>query len=175
MVINCVLWSVYGVLIVDWVVLSVNTYGVFKGWEYATTYYALAAAEGKRIETVRLQALLATCFTLVVLGSTAFSRQSAPLGLTASVMSVAMFAAPLSVMLHVIRTGSASALSYTTSLAMMIASGSWTLYGLLVVNNTAVWVPNALGFALALAQQSLIAKYPASKAVVSLDQDARTV
>ncbi|KAH7301733.1 hypothetical protein KP509_23G039500 [Ceratopteris richardii] len=101
------------------------------------------------------------CFGLIIV-VTIFvlpeGRKAFFVGTLAAVLNTAMYAAPLSIMRHVIVTKSVAAMPFLLSLCTFFNSCFWAVYGFLK-KDTFIIIPNILGVILAAAQLVLYAYY----------------
>ena len=75
------------------------------------------------------------------------SKVTTLLGYVCTVFNVAMYASPLCVVRHVIRTRSVAAMPLLLTLGMGLCSASWTVYAILV-HDDFILIPNAIGLVL---------------------------
>lgn len=150
--INSLIWTVYGVMKKDISLMIPNLSGVFVGILCVIAYQLNA--------TVSLWKNYAVVTGLAALlgGLTKFNMVNS-VGLLGCLLSIVLAASPLSVIKTVIEKKSTASLPFPTSFATWLNGLSWGLYGLLVVNDPLVYLPNAVGLMLATVQLSLFAKY----------------
>lgn len=74
-------------------------------------------------------------------------------------MTVCFFAAPLTVLMHVIKTKSAESLPLPLIATSFIVSLEWLIYGI-IISDPFIQLPNFLGCLLSLSQLSLFVCYP---------------
>ena len=81
---------------------------------------------------------------------------SPALGTVAAALNIVMYAAPLSVAMHVIRTRSVAHMPLLLTLAQSACTASWLAYSMCVAD-AAIFVPNVVGVALAVVQLGVYA------------------
>lgn len=84
------------------------------------------------------------------------------IGWVADLFSLAVFAAPLSELMMIVRTKSTESLSFSFALTCWLSAACWSVYGVLV-GDVNILLPNALGFMLTCIQLSLFVLYPNNK------------
>lgn len=80
-------------------------------------------------------------------------------GLLCCTVTVLFFAAPLTLLFHVVRVKNSESMPFPLIAATLFVSLQWVIYGILV-DDTFVVVPNFLGALLSAAQLSLFFIYP---------------
>ncbi|XVF30924.1 hypothetical protein REPUB_Repub16aG0101100 [Reevesia pubescens] len=80
------------------------------------------------------------------------------MGWICAVYNIAVFASPLSIMSHVIRTKSVEHMSFSLSFFLTLCATMWFSYGFLV-KDFYIALPNVLGFLLGIAQMILYVTY----------------
>lgn len=81
------------------------------------------------------------------------------LGKLSCIISILLSASPLSVVRTVIKEKSTASLPFFTSLFIWFASALWTFYGVFIVHDPILIIPNALSLFLATLQLSLFVIY----------------
>nr|XP_023409807.1 sugar transporter SWEET1 isoform X4 [Loxodonta africana] len=84
------------------------------------------------------------------------------LGLFCSVFTISMYFSPLADLANVIKTQSTQRLSYSLTIATLLSSASWTLYGFRL-RDLYIMVPNLPGIFTSLIRLWLFRKYPQEK------------
>ncbi|KAH9324699.1 hypothetical protein KI387_004877, partial [Taxus chinensis] len=157
---NCSLWLLYGMPFVkphSTLILTVNGTGFALELFYLTIFLRFASKEIK-VKTMKIFLPMAIIYTtLVVIAMTAMKTYRARqlLAGTASVLvSIAMYASPLSVMGLVIRTKSVEYMPLLLSVFNLMNAIVWASYSL---------VPSGVGCLLAIVQLTVYAMYRNSK------------
>ncbi|XP_051849846.1 sugar transporter SWEET1 isoform X1 [Antechinus flavipes] len=111
------------------------------------------------LQTAALLGLLLlgyTYFQLLVPDWTSRLRQ---LGLFCSIFTISMYLSPLADLAKIIQTKSTQCLSFSLTVATLLASASWTLYGL-HLRDLYIMVPNIPGILTSLVRLGLFWQYP---------------
>ncbi|KAJ1526800.1 hypothetical protein ONE63_008371 [Megalurothrips usitatus] len=159
---SCSLWLRYGTLIEDPTITLVNTIGAFLHFSYLTIYIS----HSKSQVGILKQVTPALLFLLLVLFYTYYLEENVDIikfhvGLIASAITIAFFAAPLTKLMHVIRYRSVECLPFPMIAASFLVSAQWLLYGF-ILNDPFITVPNSLGCFLSFVQLMLFFIYPTS-------------
>ncbi|XP_004714712.1 sugar transporter SWEET1 [Echinops telfairi] len=158
--VNNLSWLSYGVLKGDWTLISVNAVGAVLQTLYILAYLHYCP---------RKQALLlqtATLLVVLLLGYGYFwlmvpdpVTRLQQLGLFCSVFTISMYLSPLADLAKVIQTQSTQRFSYPLTIATLLTSASWSLYGLRL-RDPYIMVPNLPGIFTSLIRLWLFWKYP---------------
>nr|CAD7444026.1 unnamed protein product [Timema bartmani] len=166
LVTRCSLWLRYGFFIRDNSLILVNTFGASLQLAYVITYYLYCVKK-----SLVCRQMFTACTVLVV--TLAYSEYETDLlvakyrvGLLCCFVTIIFFAAPLTMLAHVIRVKSAETLPFSLILATFVVSAQWFLYGFLL-NDFFIQVPNALGTALSAFQLSLFVIYRSDSSATS--------
>jgi len=164
MAVNCTLWSTYGFLVAhgtsqicDWTITLPNLSGLALGCVYSYFYqkYCPPGAFNKY--------LLGGGAVFLTLGGASAVLDPLMLkdavGYTAAAAAVVLMASPLATIKTVIEEKSTAALPLIPSIAVLCNASTWTCYGLLVVHDPVIWVPNGLGLTAGLVQMGCYATY----------------
>ncbi|MQL80656.1 hypothetical protein Taro_013090 [Colocasia esculenta] len=142
-------------------ILAINGIGCFIETVYIALFLVFAPRKA-RIATVKLLVLLnvvaygaIVCLTLLLLKR---STRVHVIGWINVGFSVSVFAAPLGVMRHVIRTRSVDSLPFNLSCFLTVSAIVWFAYGFLI-GDPYVAAPNVLGFLFGVAQIVLYIVY----------------
>ena len=171
MALNCTIWSLYGVILRDWVPLvASNVIGVSAGAFALTTFHRFAPREQRAVTANYGVGLIGTAAVLLVgcrdalvgghasgVGSAAQAAtagQEKMLGSLGVVICVLMFASPLVAVRDVLRSRSTAGMSVAATMGSLACTSLWSLYGL-IVNDIFIWGPNGCGLLLSLLQLSL--------------------
>eukprot|EP01065_Artemidia_motanka_P013145 TRINITY_DN17249_c0_g1_i1.p1 TRINITY_DN17249_c0_g1~~TRINITY_DN17249_c0_g1_i1.p1 ORF type:complete len:294 (+),score=60.00 TRINITY_DN17249_c0_g1_i1:126-1007(+) len=147
---NCFLWLAYAALSgMTATVLFGNTPGLVLGLWYSFTYSTL---KPKGADVSAAVALAATTVA-VVAGSVALlpaEQARLVMGTYGCGVAVAQYSGPLSVLRSVTRTQSTAALSFPLTLAAIVNCVLWGSFGLFVLDDPFMYVPNAAGLSIQL-------------------------
>ena len=97
--------------------------------------------------------ILLVAFYLAFLGKIYF------LGLVGVCLSVILMGSPLATLHTVIKERSTNSLPFLTSATTFLNALSWTLYGVIEVNDPILYIPNIIGLLLATVQLCLFVVY----------------
>jgi len=149
-----VIWVIYGYLIRSVVLIGVNFFGALLSLYYCMIFLALSDEVKRRqqltlfgISLLLLEGLITVIYFDGDLGVVV-------LGVCASVLNVAVCAAPLVQLREIIRTRSVENLSLQFACASVASGLIWTVFGVLIADLN-VAISNALAFVFALVQVML--------------------
>ncbi|XP_024377763.1 bidirectional sugar transporter SWEET4 [Physcomitrium patens] len=161
---NCLLWVVYGLPVVEFQVLvvTINAAGCFIEFLFLTLY--LLNAEKKiRMKVMKLLMLVLVSFiavTVLVLELIEDKKKrKTVIGTLCAVFAVGMYASPLSIMRMVIQTRSVKYMPFLLSLFNFINGLVWFGYAFIGGVDIYIAIPNGLGAASGIAQLALYAFY----------------
>jgi solute carrier family 50 protein (sugar transporter) len=183
MAVNCMTWVSYGIVVNEYAIYISNGIGLTAAILFIGMYLGASTPEARKKRAPSVLATLVVCAAIGVIAYT--TRSTFFLGLLGAICGVCLFAAPLSIVAHVIRTRSTADMSFPFSLIAAFTTLSWVLYGYEIMDMF-VLVPNALALILVIIQLSLFAFFcnprdplPAAKAAAagglsfpSLDRDS---
>ncbi|KAK3135519.1 hypothetical protein QOZ80_5BG0419920 [Eleusine coracana subsp. coracana] len=161
---NCLLSAWYGLPFVspnNILVSTINGAGSAIEVVYVVIFLVFASSRKTRLRMLGLASGVAAVFTMVVLVSLlALHGQGRKVfcGLAATICSICMYASPLSIMRHVVKTKSVEFMPFLLSLAVFLCGTSWFVYGLLG-RDPFVTIPNGCGSFLGAVQLVLYAIY----------------
>ncbi|KAI9183071.1 putative SWEET sugar transporter [Blastocladiella emersonii ATCC 22665] len=161
MFINCTLWTKYGVLLPDSVIVTVNATGLALSVVYLAVYY-VHTQERDAMENKLLATALIVYPILIYSQFATLDAATRHVGLLACLGTVVMFGSPLASLGRVIAAKNASSMSLTSMVMSLVTSFLWTWYGALVGDSNIV-VPNGLGLVLAVASLGVFAYYGRSE------------
>nr|XP_014085444.1 sugar transporter SWEET1 isoform X3 [Bactrocera oleae] len=81
------------------------------------------------------------------------------MGLVCSIVTVCFFAAPLTMLIHVIRVKNSESLPFALIVMTFLVSVQWVIYGV-IISDTFIQIPNFLGCLLSMLQLCLFVVYP---------------
>ncbi|XP_054507214.2 sugar transporter SWEET1 isoform X2 [Agelaius phoeniceus] len=155
---NNLSWLGYGCLKGDGTVITVNAIGAALQTLYILVYlYYSPAKRPVLLQVLLLLAVVVTgCgyFTILVDTGTRLTH----LGLFCSVFTISMYLSPLADLAKVIRSKSTRLLSFPLTVTTLVASSSWTLYGL-QLHDPYITVPNVPGIVTSLVRFWLFQRY----------------
>ncbi|XP_077012470.1 sugar transporter SWEET1 isoform X1 [Tamandua tetradactyla] len=158
--VNNLSWLSYGVLKGDSTLIVVNTVGAVLQTLYILVY--LHYCPRKHAVLLQTTALLGVLllgygyFWLLVPDLEARLQQ---LGLFCSVFTISMYLSPLTDLAKVIQTKSTHRLSFSLTIATLLTSASWTLYGFRL-RDPYIMVPNVPGILTSFIRLWLFWKFP---------------
>ncbi len=176
---NFLIWNAYGLITRNPIVFVQNLLGVCMASFYLyRLYYCKHLAPEHKVRpallllvlthlswqhhmTVGVGAILTIIFIIGVLFKLEMLNVSL-IGWVADLFSLAVFAAPLSELMMIVRTKSTESLSFSFALTCWLSAACWSVYGVLV-GDVNILLPNALGFMLTCLQLSLFVLYPNKK------------
>ncbi|XP_005411632.1 PREDICTED: sugar transporter SWEET1 isoform X3 [Chinchilla lanigera] len=153
-------WLSYGVLKGDGTLIIVNAVGAVLQTLYILAY--LHYCPQKRIVLLQTATLLGVLlmgygyFWLLMPDDEARLQQ---LGLFCSVFTISMYLSPLADLAKVIQTKSTHRLSFSLTIATLLTSASWSLYGFRL-RDLYIMVPNLPGILTSFIRLWLFWKYP---------------
>ncbi|XP_023069690.1 sugar transporter SWEET1 isoform X11 [Piliocolobus tephrosceles] len=153
-------WLSYGALKADGILIVVNTVGAALQTLYILAY--LHYCPRKRVVLLQTATLLGVLllgygyFWLLVPNPEARLQQ---LGLFCSVFTISMYLSPLADLAKVIQTKSTQCLSYPLTIATLLTSASWCLYGFRL-RDPYIMVSNFPGIVTSFIRFWLFWKYP---------------
>ncbi|XP_030147430.4 sugar transporter SWEET1 isoform X2 [Taeniopygia guttata] len=155
---NNLSWLGYGCLKGDGTVITVNAIGAALQTLYILVYlYYSPAKRPVLLQVLLLLAVVVTgCgyFSMLVDAGTRLTR----LGLFCSVFTISMYLSPLADLAKVVRSKSTRCLSFPLTVTTLVASSSWTLYGL-QLHDPYITVPNVPGILTSLVRFWLFQRY----------------
>eukprot|EP00669_Euglena_mutabilis_P007134 TRINITY_DN2516_c0_g1_i1.p1 TRINITY_DN2516_c0_g1~~TRINITY_DN2516_c0_g1_i1.p1 ORF type:complete len:251 (+),score=65.43 TRINITY_DN2516_c0_g1_i1:26-754(+) len=161
MILNCVVWALYGSRITDAAIFFPNTVGICVATLTLTAFSRNLETEKRRsftwmaVGAVVVAGALATWFFFLL------SPQDATpcMGAAGAALSISMFASPFATMQQVIAEKNSASLPLPMILASAVNCALWTTYGALI-GNLNVLIPNAAGLCFSVVQLGLVAAYP---------------
>uniref|UniRef100_A0A7C8YTT4 Bidirectional sugar transporter SWEET n=2 Tax=Opuntia streptacantha TaxID=393608 RepID=A0A7C8YTT4_OPUST len=159
---SCMLWIYYALLKGNNILLiTINTAGIVIETIYIAIFITYAPKQAK-ISTLKLLLLLNFCgFCAIVLLCHYLVKGDARVevfGWICVAFSISVFAAPLSIMMKVIRTKSVEYMPFNLSLCLTLTAVIWFTYGMLKKDRY-ITLPNVGGFIFGVAQMILYGIY----------------
>ncbi|XP_029791900.1 sugar transporter SWEET1 [Suricata suricatta] len=158
--INNLGWLSYGALKGDGTLIFVNATGAVLQTLYISVY--LHYCPRKRpvlLQTVTLLGVLVLGFGYFWLLVPSPEARLQQLGLFCSTFTISMYLSPLADLAKVIQTKSTQRLSFSLTIATLLTSTSWTLYGF-QLRDPYIMVPNIPGILTSFVRLWLFWKYP---------------
>ncbi|XP_047421059.1 sugar transporter SWEET1 isoform X2 [Sciurus carolinensis] len=158
--INNLSWLSYGVLKGDGTLIVVNAVGAVLQTLYILVY--LHYSPQKRavlLQTATLLGVLLIGYGYFWLLVPDLEAQLQQLGLFCSVFTISMYLSPLADLAKVIQTKSTQCLSFSLTIATLLTSSSWSLYGFRL-KDPYIMVPNLPGILTSFIRLWLFWKYP---------------
>jgi solute carrier family 50 protein (sugar transporter) len=150
--VNCFIWSLYGRMEKSDSILYPNLSGLFVGTFCVTIFHQFTPQKPwKMYGVIMIIAFICMYWNRV--------GDSKSLGLMGCVLSIVVSGSPLAVIRTVIKDKSTASLPFFTSIITWINNLSWVLFGLVVVHDPYIYVPNILGFVLSSLQMILFLIY----------------
>ncbi|OIW18953.1 hypothetical protein TanjilG_09147 [Lupinus angustifolius] len=166
---SSMLWLYYAYLKTDAILLvTINSIGCAIEIIYITMYIVYAPKTSRSLTIKLFMAMNVGTFTLIPLISY-FALPSSSLrvkvvGWICVSVSVSVFAAPLSIVAHVIRTKSVEFMPFWLSFFLTLSAIMWFAYGAFL-KDICIAIPNVLGFTLGLLQMLLYVIYKKGPAI----------
>ncbi|XP_067634170.1 sugar transporter SWEET1 [Eurosta solidaginis] len=153
------LWLYYGILTNEHSVILVNSIGIMLFLCYTIIYYMFSVSKKSYLK----QFFIVLC----IQGATWYYTNSIDLdaekvrvmGFICCVITVCFFAAPLTMLCHVMRTKNSESLPFPLIAMTFLVSVQWVIYGV-IISDTFIQIPNFLGCLLSLLQLCLFVIYP---------------
>lgn len=126
------MWLKYGTLTNERTVILVNIIGTFLFFVYTLTYYVFTVNKKsilKQFSIVSLILVLASFYTQYELNA---EQATQTIGVLCCAVTVVFFAAPFTMLQHVIRVKNCESLPFPLILATFIVSLEWFVYGVLI-------------------------------------------
>ncbi|RZC53095.1 hypothetical protein C5167_011945 [Papaver somniferum] len=151
---NTSLWTYYGLLKPDGLLITVNGAGAALQVIYVTLFIIYAPKDSK-IKHLKLVGILNVGFygavLLITLLAAHGSLRLTIVGFIGAGLTLGMYGAPLAVMKNVIVTKSVEYMPFWLTFFLFLNGGVWTVYSVLV-KDFFIGVPNAIGFVLGSVQ-----------------------
>lgn len=150
---NCIIWTLYGLLKNDPIVLVPNGIGVITGG-ICTLVYNFYNKEKTPVKVYTTSLVIS-----LVAFYLALQKEWQILGSIGCVLAVAVSGSPLATIKTVIKEKSTAALPLSISLMTWLNCISWSAYGLLMANDVMIYGPNLLGLVLSSFQMLMFILY----------------
>nr|CAB3266296.1 sugar transporter SWEET1 [Phallusia mammillata] len=166
--VNNVSWIIYGQMTNNFTVLFVNVVGSSLQSIYMAVHTFYCDSKKKQV-TQSLTAGLCVFvgWIVVTYGFESLSVSINITGFVCCIITILMFASPLAEINTVITEQSTARISFPLTVASFLCGGSWTLFGMLLGDSFIV-VPNALGVVTSVIRFFLFHKYPSKSQVLPM-------
>ena len=151
--VNCVIWTLYGILKNDFTVLVPNVLGILCGLFCVFIYHKYSSGLHKGKEYMISAGIV--IFALILYASNAANF----IALLGCVFAVILMGSPLATLKIVIETQNTDSMPFGTSLMAFCNSLSWSMYGLLISGDVFIYGPNLVGVAITSVQMLLFIQY----------------
>eukprot|EP01039_Chlorochromonas_danica_P003937 gene3938-4305_t len=164
LLVNCVIWTLYGILKKDNTVFFPNALGILVGL-FGTSIYTTYSGAKDGLNTFFIIAAI----VLSAAGVAYMINDAGMLGGMGCFLAIVLMGSPLATLRTVVRDRSTASLPFGISLMTWGNALCWTLYGFLVADDIMLYGPNSVGLLLASIQMALFAIYgfPAQKCVTT--------
>ena len=152
LLVNCIVWSLYGWLKQDFTVFAPNFSGILVSVFCIYSFNKYNVTNQSKQHTISF-------LIIVIVVVLANRNEFDTIGTIGCVLSIIVSGSPLAVIKTVIIEKSTTSMPFTTSLVMWINNMSWTAYGYLVAEDVLIYGPNALSLLLSSLQLSLFVVY----------------
>ncbi|XP_036330589.1 sugar transporter SWEET1 [Rhagoletis pomonella] len=152
-------WLRYGLLTGERSVALVNVIGIFLFLCYTMVYYVFSV--NKKSYMRQFGFVLCILFGVWYYTDSieADAEKIRVMGLICCIITVCFFAAPLTMLVHVIRMKNSESLPFPLIAMTFLVSVQWVIYGV-IISDTFIQIPNFLGCLLSLLQLCLFVVYP---------------
>ncbi|KAK2636860.1 hypothetical protein Ddye_031652 [Dipteronia dyeriana] len=147
--------------------ITINSFGCVIETIYIVMFIAYAPIENRKLAIKILFIMNIGAFTLILLTTQFFlkgNQQVIVIGWICVAFSVCVFAAPLSIVAHVIRTKSVEFMPFNLSFCLTVSAIMWFGYGI-SLKDICIAIPNVIGFVLGLVQMILYVIYKNIRAI----------
>ncbi|GLJ19393.1 hypothetical protein SUGI_0349410 [Cryptomeria japonica] len=173
---NCCLWLLYGSPFVkphSTLLLTINGAGFVLEIFYLVSFLTFATKQQK-VKTVRLAIAMMVAFVTVVAVTIyalhTYSARQLVAGTLGVILSIVMYASPLSVVGDVIRTKSVKYMPFLVSLFSTLNALVWSAYSLMA-RDIFIAVPNGIGFLLGITQLVVYFIYRTSEPILPISSE----
>jgi len=156
---SCSLWLTYGKLTNERSVVIVNTVGSILFLSYTVVYYVFTVSKSSFLKQFFMSLLTLLLTIVYVQYEDDIDKAIQVMGLLCCFVTVIFFAAPLTMLLHVIKIKNAESLPFPLILSNFFVSLEWFVYGCLI-KDAFLQITNFLGCVLSGAQLLLFIIYP---------------
>ncbi|XP_057871473.1 bidirectional sugar transporter SWEET1a isoform X2 [Cryptomeria japonica] len=173
---NCCLWLLYGAPFVkphSILLLTINGAGFVLEIFYLLSFLTFALKQ-KKVKTTRLAIAMTVAFVMVVVVTIyalhTYNVRQLLVGTLGVILSIVMYASPLSVVGDVIRTKSVKYMPFLVSLFTTLNALVWSAYSV-IAKDIFIAVPNGIGFLLGVIQLVVYLIYRSSEPVLPVSTE----
>lgn len=156
---SCCMWLRYGFLLEDTSIIIVNTIGATLQLAYIVTFYFFTITKSVVVKQMLVVITALTVLMCYTQYETDFETVKFYVGFVASLMTILFFAAPLTMLAHVLRVKSVESLPFPMIAMTFVGSALWLMYGYLL-GDQFIQIPNILGCLICGFELSLFLIYP---------------
>jgi solute carrier family 50 protein (sugar transporter) len=156
-------WAAYGLLLNNPAIWLPNIPALVLGAYYSYTFAKFAPAGAnwlpstKGVHAVGVAAIFAGTTAAALTLDTATAVNA--LGILGDGIVIAMFGGPLIAIKTVLSEKSTRSLPFAFTIASFVNCALWSTYGIAVIHDPYIWIPNVLGLASSIAQLGLFARF----------------
>lgn len=158
-----VVWIVYGVLLGNPAIWTPNLCAMVLGFYYWYVYHRHCPPAANWLPCGRKHHVAAFLATATICSASAFLLPTASalivLGLTGNVMTMAMFAGPLTALRTVVQDRSTRAMPFGFTVAVNINCNLWFFYAYFFLDDPFIYLQDGVGLLLTTVQLALFARY----------------
>jgi len=158
MMANGFLWMGYGSMTMDWTIITPNATGFLAGAYYSYNFNKHNSGQFD-LTPYKVGTLGSMLAVSGVIAATDPATAKGILGYAGCLVCVAMLSGPLTVMKEVLETKSTKSLPAPMAVATVLNCTLWSSFGLFIIDDPFIYVPNLLGLGSGLTQCALIAKF----------------
>lgn len=159
---SSMLWLYYGLIQTNTIfIVSINAFGCVIEIIYCIMYIAYATKDARKLTIKLFTVLNVVSFVLIFLivqFAIPENHRVQVLGWICTSLSISVFAAPLSIVVRVVKTKSVEFMPFNLSLFLTLSAVVWFLYGF-VKRDICIFLPNVVGFILGIIQMVLYGYY----------------
>ncbi|XP_030387027.1 sugar transporter SWEET1 [Scaptodrosophila lebanonensis] len=157
---SCSFWLRYSVLTNEQCIVLVNIIGSTLFLVYTLVYYVFTV--NKRAYVKQFAVVVAILVTVIFYTNQLENDREKMIhvtGIICCIVTVCFFAAPLTMLVHVIRVKNSESLPLPLIATSFFVSLQWLIYGILI-SDSFIQIPNFLGAVLSMLQLGLFVIYP---------------
>ncbi|KAK2393140.1 bidirectional sugar transporter N3 [Trifolium repens] len=159
---SSMLWLYYALIKTNAIFLvSINSFGCVVEVIYCIMYIIYAPKDARKL-TIKLFVLMNVVSFVLIFLIIQFAihenHRVSFLGWVCTFISIAVFAAPLSIVVRVVKTRSVQFMPFNLSLFLTLSGVVWFAYGFFK-NDICIYLPNVVGFVLGVIQMLLYGYY----------------
>ncbi|XP_037946313.1 sugar transporter SWEET1 [Teleopsis dalmanni] len=156
---SCSLWLRYGCFTNEQTIAFVNIIGAMLFFMYAVLYYIFTVNKKPYLKQFSAVLLILLAVILYTNQETDNDKAVKIMGIVCCIVTVGFFAAPLTMLMHVIRVKNSESLPFPLISMSFLVSLQWLIYGV-IISDSFIQIPNFLGCMLSILQLCLFVVYP---------------